>query len=131
MNRTIKNFFKSLFINLKEHNGDTQLIKVTIKNDIENVIRLLELGANPNIQDEFGWSPLMLASQENCEKGIKMLLKYKANIKLLNIYKTDVFDIATPLNKKVILNEERGRILLPLIYTKLHIDIIRLIKKYL
>ena len=39
----------------------TPLIKFTMKNDINAVVQLLKAGANPNISDDWGTTPLEIA----------------------------------------------------------------------
>jgi len=74
------------------------------------IIKLLEYGAYPNVQDEFGWSPLILASRYGSKDIIKILLKSGSNINLANKYGENVFSfsfkkILKKINIVLILND--------------------------
>ncbi len=43
---------------------------------------LLERGADPNVRDDKGWTPLMKASWSGCEKVVQALLDYGADLSL-------------------------------------------------
>ncbi|XP_051762511.1 BRCA1-associated RING domain protein 1 isoform X2 [Ctenopharyngodon idella] len=58
-NQTSPSFMK------RNHNGETPLHLAAIKGDVEEVRKLLALGADPNLKDNAGWTPL----HEACNLG--------------------------------------------------------------
>ena len=57
----------------------TPLIKFTMKNDINSVMQLLKAGANPNISDDWGTTPLEIATLRGNAELSRILLLYSAN----------------------------------------------------
>jgi uncharacterized protein len=71
----------SVIINTREDSsGETALHIVVSRRDSEWLGYLLGRGANPNIADKKGLTPLMLATQYGFADGAMLLLRYKANI---------------------------------------------------
>jgi ankyrin repeat protein len=69
--------------------GETPLVKaLRDRNKISDIKKLLASGANPNILDSMGFSPLNVATHEGNIEAIKLLLKHGA------IVRPDVIDLA-------------------------------------
>lgn len=64
--------------------GQTALHIVVDRRDKTWLAFLLQKGANPNVEDKEGVSPLMLATQLRFVDGVKILLAKKANVKGTN-----------------------------------------------
>ena len=45
---------------------------------------LLEKGANPNIAEKYGYTPLHLAADNGCIEQVSLLVKFKASLNLLS-----------------------------------------------
>ena len=71
-------------------------------NNIEGVKALLEMGANPNYQDEYNWTALMYAAINGNIDMVKLLLNSGALIYIENIEGQNVLDI---LREQIILDE--------------------------
>ena len=52
------------------------LIDAIVKNDVAEVKRLLETGADVNAKDENGWTPLHLAARKGYTGIVKLLRKH-------------------------------------------------------
>jgi hypothetical protein len=75
----------SVIINTKrDGTGETALHIVTARRDDVWLTYLLAKGANPNIADRRGTTPLMLATQLGFVEGAEKLIKYKALIDATN-----------------------------------------------
>ena len=61
---------------------------------------LLKWGADPNAKDEFGWTPVHIATARGCLKTILMLITYNGNIFDVNNDGQTPFDIASTETKK-------------------------------
>lgn len=73
-------------INAKDDYEKTALMYATEANRLDDVQRLLQLGACPNSTDEDGYSALMIAAENNHEDVAKILLAAGANINLKSTY---------------------------------------------
>lgn len=75
----------SVIINTKrDGTGETALHLVVARKDDTWLGYLLQKGANPNLADRKGVSPLMLATQLGFTEGVLRLLKYKASVDATN-----------------------------------------------
>lgn len=75
----------SVIINTKrDGSGETALHIVTARRDSTWLGFLLQKGANPNIADRRGTTPLMLATQLGFIDGAEWLIKYKAAVDATN-----------------------------------------------
>ena len=73
-------FCKSLYeINNKSENGWTPIYKSIMANDKPGLQSLLELGANPNIQNNLGETPLYLCVESENFELFKILIEYGAD----------------------------------------------------
>jgi uncharacterized protein len=71
----------SIIINTKDDvTGQTALHIVVERRDADWLGFLLQKGANPNIADKKGVTPLILATQLNFKEGVEWLLKEKASV---------------------------------------------------
>lgn len=64
--------------------GDSALHIVTRRSDATYMRFLLQKGANPNLQDARGNTPMMLAVEQSFGDGVDILKNYKANVNLAN-----------------------------------------------
>jgi ankyrin repeat protein len=64
--------------------GDSALHIVTRRSDPTYMRFLLQKGANPNLQDARGNTPMMLAVEQNFGDGVDILIAYKGNVNLAN-----------------------------------------------
>lgn len=64
--------------------GETALHIVVRKGDMTYLRFFLLRGADPNIRDNRGQSPLLLAVNENFPEGVQLLIERKANVNLAN-----------------------------------------------
>lgn len=75
----------AVLVNTKDNStGETALHIVTERRDMEWLGYLLGRGANPNLADKKGVTPLMLATQLNWGDGASLLIKLKADIDATN-----------------------------------------------
>lgn len=63
-----------------DENRSTALLVATNQNNIKAVKFLLKLGANPNVSDASGWTPLLSAADEGNSEIVELLLANKADI---------------------------------------------------
>jgi uncharacterized protein len=70
--------------NYRGYSGDTPLIVVTRKRDLDWVGFLLNKGADPNIGDNQGDTPLMLAARMGFEEAATYMLQSGAKVDLAN-----------------------------------------------
>eukprot|EP00094_Tigriopus_californicus_P002077 TCALIF_02003-PA protein Name:"Similar to Bard1 BRCA1-associated RING domain protein 1 (Mus musculus)" AED:0.05 eAED:0.05 QI:0/1/0.6/1/1/1/5/0/562 len=61
-------------LNKKNAKGETKLHVACIKGQVDEVKRLLDLGANPNTQDHAGWTPLHEVAQNGHVEILRLLL---------------------------------------------------------
>jgi hypothetical protein len=59
--------------------GRTDLHDAAFYGDVERVKKLLEKGANPNIQSENGWTPLHMAAYKGNVNVVRLLLEHGAD----------------------------------------------------
>lgn len=75
----------AVIINTKrDGTGETALHIVTARRDDVWLTYLLAKGANPNVADRRGSTPLMLATQLGFAEGVEKLIKYKAAVDATN-----------------------------------------------
>lgn len=67
-------------LDLTEQSYEETALTIALYNgSIEMVNLLLEEGANPDLQDSTGWTPLMTAATKGDEEGVKLLLQAGAD----------------------------------------------------
>lgn len=72
-------------INTKDKsNGEGALHIVARQGDSTWLRYLIQKGANPNIQDDRGNTPMMIAVELSYAEGVQILLRYGANVNLAN-----------------------------------------------
>ncbi|MFN8671780.1 MAG: ankyrin repeat domain-containing protein [Candidatus Sericytochromatia bacterium] len=91
-------YYFPLFIDLSDQFGKTPIIQAIEKNDLNGVIKLVNLGADVNKADNMGNIPIIRAIILRKYEIALFLLKIKANI---NIYSKDG---ETPLIKAILSN---------------------------
>ncbi len=75
----------AVIVNTKrDGTGETALHIVTARRDETWMGYLLGKGANPNISDRKGTTPLMLATQLGFAEGVNKLIQYKASVDATN-----------------------------------------------
>ncbi|WP_417620782.1 ankyrin repeat domain-containing protein [Parasphingorhabdus sp.] len=75
----------TVIVNTRDRStGQTALHIVVERRDNAWIGFLLQQGANPNLQDKQGMSPLMLATQLRFVDGVKILLAKKADVNAAN-----------------------------------------------
>ena len=85
-------------VDMKEHQGRTALMHSVLykRRQLVEVLRLLiKHRANLDLQDNLGWSALMIACQNGHVEVCSMLLDKDANLSLRNMEGLTAFDIAT------------------------------------
>lgn len=65
-------------------NGETALHIIVRRGDAGYLRFFLSRQADPNIRDDRGMSPLLLAVNENFPEGVQILIEKKANVNLAN-----------------------------------------------
>lgn len=94
---------KSKTINFASENG-TALAASIMSGKIDIAQQLLQFGANPNISDELGVTPLMHAIEFQKVDFIKLLLLNGALIKVNDKTGKSIFEYATQTKKEEIIN---------------------------
>ncbi len=59
---------------------DDKLLRYSAEGDHERVALLLDKGANPNVTDEYGYTPLLLAASEGKTELARLLITRGANV---------------------------------------------------
>ena len=67
-------------IDAKDYHGNTALHKAAEKGNMSEVQSLLSQGANPNLQNQYGYSAFCIAVQQGNLELIKEFLNYKATL---------------------------------------------------
>jgi len=65
---------------------NVKLYDAAKKGDIDNVVRALEHGADPNVKGPDGYTPLHIAAHENYSELAKVLIKFGAKVDLKDRY---------------------------------------------
>ena len=71
-------------INVQDQDGNTLLIYSIYNFNHDAVVMLLQRGANPNLSNDAGFSPIHLAANLNDDKAVKILVQYGADINILD-----------------------------------------------
>jgi hypothetical protein len=71
-------------INIQDQDGNTLLIYSIYNFNHDAVIILLQRGANPNLCNDVGVSPIHLAATLNDDKAVKILVQYGADINIVD-----------------------------------------------
>lgn len=85
-------------IDMQDSNGNTPLHKMIVAKRIITVKTLLKLGANPNIRNFYGQTPLHITNKRDM---IELLLKYGASPYLPDNYK-DIPYIKNSIVKEIV-----------------------------
>lgn len=110
-NDNLKQFMNSLSkspnsvkIDQTDIHNQTALYQFSINNDTNNVYKLLTLGANPNIADDEGVTPLMNAITNNNFNMVKILVSKGASIKAKDKKNNTVLNYAlkSPSNGNIV-----------------------------
>ncbi len=83
----------------------TALTATIFKNNVLLSKKLLENGANPNITDKEGITPLMYAVQFQNADTVELLLSYKADKSLKNNQNKTAFELAVESQNQEIINK--------------------------
>jgi cytohesin len=73
---------------------DSQLFAAVRKNSTADAKMLLEIGANINVRDDKGWSPLMLAAYGDCREMLSLLIDKGADLDAVNGQNMNALNIA-------------------------------------
>jgi len=65
---------------------DLELYNAAKRDDIDNVVRALKHGADPNVRGPDGYTPLHIAAHENYSELAKVLIKFGAKVDLKDRY---------------------------------------------
>ena len=82
---------------LKER--EKQLLKWTTKGDVKGVLSLIKVGVDVNIQDQKGWTALMIASHNGHVKVTELLIREGANVNVQSNVGDTALILATKQNK--------------------------------
>jgi len=81
----------------------SDLIRASRESDYDEVKRLLENGADPDLQDVYGWTALMVASRWDYEIIARLLLKHNADPDIQDNYgKTAIMEASSKGHKNII-----------------------------
>jgi len=72
---------------LTQEEKDKKLLEASLKGQLEEVKLLIEVGADVNVKDEFGYTPLMEASTNDQIEVIKLLIESGADVNAKNKFK--------------------------------------------
>ena len=87
--------------------GYTAIHQALVTNNLAALELLLEYGANPDITEDYGFSPLHFACQDMKEEAIQLLVKYGAKTNIGNFNEETPFDLfKNSLNEKQIKSDE-------------------------
>ncbi|KAL0085864.1 hypothetical protein F4703DRAFT_1851939 [Phycomyces blakesleeanus] len=89
-------------IDAKDEDGTTPLIYAVCFGKAEIAQLLLAAGAKIDIQDAFGWSALMWATNNNHEGLVKILLEHGASSQTKSAKGRTVFDFLNTENQKIV-----------------------------
>ena len=59
---------------------DDKFLRFSAEGNLEKAVALLEKGANPNVGDEYGYTPLLLAASEGKVELARLLLTEGADV---------------------------------------------------
>lgn len=82
----------------------TALATMTVHYNKDLTLKLLEKGANPNLADQNGETPLFLAVKSGNEELVRILLDHKADATIKDNQQKTVFEYAIESNNKAIIN---------------------------
>ncbi len=80
-------------IDLKNFEGKTALFLAIFYGYHDMLKLLLKAGANPNVQNDFGWTPLMQARFQRNFAAIDILLLYKADTSIRNYNNQTIYEM--------------------------------------
>ena len=78
-NRSIEATRRSL-ISSRGFPMNEKLLRYSAEGNLEKALALLDKGANPNVSDEYGYTPLLLAASEGKEELEKVLIERGADV---------------------------------------------------
>ena len=82
--KVLTDTYGSIIDTRDQASGDAALHYIVRQGDGTWLRYLIQKGANPNIQDRRGNTPLMLAVEQNYAEGVSILITYKADVNLAN-----------------------------------------------
>lgn len=82
----------------------TALATMTVHYNKDLTLKLLEKGANPNLADQNGETPLFLAVKSGNEELVRILLENKADAAIKDNQQKTVFEYAIESNNQAIIN---------------------------
>jgi hypothetical protein len=91
-------------VNECDMSNNTLLILCANRKYTHSVKKLLELGANPNLFNDFGYTPLFWAVTDDQQEMIEILIKYGANVLMEENKGYSIFDLAVLKSKDTICN---------------------------
>ena len=94
--------YKISDINVKDDGGFTILHYSSLYNKIDDVKRILKLGADINVKNNPGWTPLHMSTIHGYKRMTKLLLEFGADPYIKNIQGETPIDLYE--NKEEILN---------------------------
>ncbi len=86
---------------LQDVNGESVAHKIVAHNKSELLENLAKDGADLNIQDRFGMTPVMSAALKGSEKSIKALVNAKVDLTKKNVLGQTAYDLGEKLNPAV------------------------------
>lgn len=87
--------FPNEFIGLRQEQKDEYLLFYSGRADgVEQIVALIQVGANINTMAPFGYTPLMSAIFHGCQANVCLLIQAGANIEVTNEYGETAFSTA-------------------------------------
>lgn len=83
---------------------ELELIEAATEGDSKKVNNLLAQGVTINAQDQYGWTPLMIAVEKNHKDIVQLLIDKGANVNAQAIYDTTALMIANQKDHKDIID---------------------------
>lgn len=96
--RTLVQSVEPECINICNHNGETPLHKAVLANQMDDVLFLLERGAQPDLQNSNSETPLFFAARIKSIEAMKALLQYEVSVNTIHQSSNSILQFALKEN---------------------------------